>query len=346
MTRSPRTHFQEAGLTRNRVRAPGRHLVLTVDLEAFDADQIELWSQAMADWGREAQDAGLRFSHFVSMEHVARLRARHPDAHERFLTGLRRIVAGGSKIYPHNHCVFDPATGDLPGESSGWPQRIPGYRPRASMFFDVVHRQGIDLAEWLKVVTAEYDQLLDDAGVPAPTAAAFRPGGWDHGSTPEEMHSYVRALVQCGYSIDSSDVTGTFGDPSWRVGVPFGQNAYGLADGLVELAPSWSFTCGARVTSRQGLAAAASLVRQPRIWMIRRCGVSVGLLHFDHLFHDWRGRDGVFGVRSSTAVADRIHRVMRTLSLVQARLGLTSATFDDLPLSTAPQSAQLSRSLT
>ena len=329
MTSLKRTHFQEAGLAQGPLATSGRHLVLTVDLEAFDGHSIGLWCQAMAAWGREAATAGLRFSHFVSMEHVARLRARHPEAHARFLAALRRLVVDGSKVYPHNHCVFDPATGDCPGESSGWPQRIHDYRPRASMFFDVVHRQKIDLAKWLAVVTAEYEQLLRDAGLPSPSLAAFRPGGWDHGSTPEEMQTYVRALRKCGYSIDSSDVVGTFGDPSWRVGMPFGTNAYSLGDGLVELAPSWSMTCAAPAASRQGLAALAALARQPRLWMRRQCGVSVGVLHFDHVFHDWDRPDGAFAVLSSTVVADRIHRVMRAVSLVQARLGVASATFDD-----------------
>jgi hypothetical protein len=337
------THFQEAGLSRGLLPRSGRHLVLTVDIEAFDADRIELWCQAMADWGRQAAAADLRFSHFVSMEHVARLRAQHPKAHERFLAALRPLLAGGSKVYPHNHCVFDPATGHCPGESSGWPQRIPGYRPRASMFFDVVRRHNIDLAQWLKVVTAEYDQLLGDARVPAPSRAAFRPGGWDHGSTPEELQTYVRALRHCGYVIDSSDAVGTFGGPSWRVGMPFGKNAYWLSDGLMELAPSWSLTCGAPATSRQGLAALVALARQPQLWMSRQRGVSVGVLHFDHVFRDWHRRDGAFGVRSSAVVADRIHRVMGALAIVQARLGFEPATFDDLPLPVAAERAHLSR---
>lgn len=326
------THFQEAGLARAPLPVSGRHLVITVDLEAFDASSIGLWCQAMADWGRHAAVAGLRFSHFVSMEHTARLRARHPAEHERFLEALRGLLAGGSKVYPHNHCVFDPATGEFPGESSGWPQRIPGYRPRASMFFDVVHRHNMELAEWLGVVTAEYDQLLADASVPAPSHAAFRPGGWDHGSTVDEMQTYVRALSQCGYCIDSSDAAGIFGGPTWRVGLPFGKNAYLLPAGLVELAPSWWLTSGAPVTSRKGLGALATLARQPRLWMTRQPGVSVCVLHFDHLFHDWQRRDGAFRVRSAAVVADRIQQVMRGLSIARVRLGLAPATFDDLPL--------------
>ena len=78
---------------------------------------LELWCQAMAAWGREAAAAGLRFSHFVSMEHVARLRTRDPGAYEELACSLRSLLSAKCRIYPHNHCVFDPVTGEFPGES-------------------------------------------------------------------------------------------------------------------------------------------------------------------------------------------------------------------------------------
>jgi hypothetical protein len=200
------------------------------------------------------------------------------------------------------------------------------------MFYDVVRRHNLDLAAWLVVVTAEYDRLLRDARVQAPAIRAFRPGGWDHGSTTEEIRAYLSALTTCGYEVDSSDASGTFGDRTWRVGVPFGRNVYRLAGGLTEVAPSWPVTCGTRLVSRRGLAALVSLLRQPRVWMSRRPGAAVGVLHFDHLFHDWTARDGLFGVRSASVIAGRIRRLMRGLSMVQERLALEPATFDELPL--------------
>ena len=326
----PLTHFREAGLAGGYVPPTGRQLLLTVDVEAFDASRLELWCQAMAAWGREAAAAGLRFSHFVSMEHVARLRTRDPQAYEKLACSLRSLLSAKCRIYPHNHCVFDPVTGEFPGERSGWPQRIEGYRPRASMFYDVVRRHNLNLASWLAVVTAEYDRLLTHAELATPSTRAFRPGGWDHGSTADEMQTYLSALATCGYRVDSSDAAGAFGDRTWRVGTSFGKNVYRLPGGLIELAPSWSLTCGAPLISRQGMAALAGLIRQPRLWMSRRCGVSAVVLHFDHLFHDWDGHHGLFGVRSPVVVADRIHRLMRGLSAVQAGLGLAPATFDDV----------------
>jgi hypothetical protein len=328
----PATHFQEAGLVSGYVPASRRQLVLTVDVEAFNAPSIDLWCEAMAEWGREAATAGLRFSHFVSIEHVVRLRARHVHAYERLVAALKSMVSGGSKLYPHNHCLFDPATGAFPGESSGWPQRIPGYRPRASMFYDVVRRHKVDLATWLGVVSTEYDRLLRDAEVTPPSIRAFRPGGWDHGSTAAEIQRYVSALVSCGYRVDSSDASGTFGERTWRVGAPFSKNVYRLSAGLIELAPSWSVTCGTPLVSRRGLSAVVSLIRQPPVWMSRRPGVAVGVAHFDHLFHDWTGRKGLFTVRSMPVVAGRIKRLMRGLALLQQRLAFTPATFDDLTL--------------
>ena len=329
---APITHFDEAGLICGYVPPAGRQLLLTVDVEAFDASRIELWCEAMAAWGREAAASGLRFSHFVSMEHVARLRTRNPGAYEEFACSLRSLLSAKCRIYPHNHCVFDPVTGEFPGESSGWPQRIAGYRPRASMFYDVVRRHNLNLASWLEVVTAEYDRLLGHAELAMPLTRAFRPGGWDHGSTDDEMHAYVSALATCGYRVDSSDAAGAFGDRTWRVGTAFGKNVYRLPGEVIELAPSWSLTCGAPLISHQGLVALAGLIPQPRLWMSRRCGVSIVVLHFDHLFHDWHRHDGLFGVRSSAMVADRIRRLMRGLSIVQAGLGLEPATFDDVAI--------------
>lgn len=316
------------------VSAPSRQLLLTVDVEAFDAGSIDLWCEAMEQWGREGAAARLRFSHFVSIEHVARLRARHPEAHERFVSALGSLVTGKSRLYPHNHCVFDPSTGDFPGESSGWPQRIPGYRPRASMFYDVVRRHNVDLTAWLEVVTAEYDRILSDAAVKPPSVRAFRPGGWDHGSTYDELRTYLAALAKCGYRIDSSDAGGVFGEASWRVGAPFSRNVYRLPDGLIEVASSWSLTCGARLSSARGLAALVALIGQPHVWLDQRPGVVVGVLHLDHLFHDWTGRTGAFGVRSVQLVAARIKRLMKGLATLQQTLEFEPATFDDLTLDT------------
>jgi hypothetical protein len=343
--RVPVTHFREAGLVRGYVVVSRRQLALTVDLEAFEATRIELWCQAMADWGHQAAAAGLRFSHFVSMEHVARLRTRHPEAHEQFVASLGSLLSGGSNLYPHNHCVFDPATGDFPGERSGWPQQIPGYRPRASMFYDVVRRHHADLAAWLEVVTAEYDRLLGDADLTPPAIRAFRPGGWDHGSTAEEIQTYVSALTSCGYRFDSGDACGSFGDRTWRVGAPFGRNLYQLSGGLIELAPSWSLTCGTRFASARSVAAFVSLLRQPRLWASRRPGVAVGVVHFDHLFHDWTRADGTFGVQSASVVRGRIERLMRGLALLQERLGLEPATFDDVMPETPETASDRNREL-
>jgi hypothetical protein len=328
--RWPATHFQEAGFVSGFVPVRSRQLLLTVDLEAFDVGSSELWCEAMAQWGREATAAGLRFSHFVSIEHVVRLRARHPEAHKRFVAALRFLAPEGSRLYPHNHCVFDPSTGAFPGEASGWPQRIPGYRPRASMFYDVVRRHKLDLAAWLELVTAEYAQLLKDAEVTLPSTRAFRPGGWDHGSSVDELRIYISALAKCGYLFDSSDAAGVFGTHDWHVGAPYGRNIYRLTEGVIEIAPSWSLTCGARLTSARGLAGLLAMISQPHVCLNRRPGLAVGVLHFDHLFHDWTTRDGAFGVRSVPVIAARINRLMKGLAILQEMLEFAPVTFDDL----------------
>ncbi len=284
------TDFEQAGLSHGQVELGDRQLHLTVDFEAFRVDTISAWCHAMEEWTCAAQRARLVFSFFISVEDCVRLRLTSEDAYAQLTRALHRLVSGGSRLYPHNHCVFDPRTGAVPGESSGFPQHVPGYRSRASMFYDVVHRQGHDLTEWLGVVTAEYERLLADVGVAHPSTASFRPGGWDHGSTPEELRIYTLALSRWGYRIDSSATSGTFGESSWRVGAPFGANAYRLNGGLLELAASWSVNCGTSPASRTGIASLAALARQPRLWGDRgSTGAMVTVLHFDHLFHDWRG---------------------------------------------------------
>ena len=53
---------------------------------------------------------------------------------------------------------------------------------------------------------------------------AFRPGGWDHGSSSQDTFLYFNALSESGLLANSGLATGEFGTQNWRVGNAPGHN--------------------------------------------------------------------------------------------------------------------------
>jgi hypothetical protein len=285
------TDFERFGLSKGPVAAPGRLSLPTVDFEAFTSRDIPDWVSAMSAWSNAAEGHHQRFSFFVAVEDVTALRSADSHGYRAFCQGIRMLARCGADFQPHNHCVFDPATGRKLSEWTGWPQQAPGYTRRTSMYYDVVHRHGLSWADWLGVVIDEFRRFLEDADVPQPTRLAFRAGGWDCGSSPDEVRDYVGGLEERGVQFDSSASTGVFGSRSWKVGAPFGRNVFKLGPDLTEIAPCWSVNVGGTSRGRSITAAAARLIRQPRVWLHRGDpGIFVSVLHFDHLVrHGDRG---------------------------------------------------------
>jgi hypothetical protein len=332
------TDFENYGLSTGPLSPRDRYLVLTVDFEAFAPDAIHLWTAAMEYWSERAAAAGLVFTYFIAVEDTALLRAQDAQAYRAFVSGLHALASAGGEFHPHNHRVFEGQTGATLTPQGAAGQEASGYPRRASMFYDVVYRHRRDWAEWMQEVTHAYESLLADAAIGAPAKLAFRPGGWDHGATREDLARYLEGVAEAGYSIDSSATAGVFGEASWRVGAPAGGNVYGLPGGLVEIAPCISMDCGASLVSRRGLSLLKGVVTQSALWRPPFPELAlVVVLHLDHLFHEVReGRTHYFAVHDEQAVRRRVDRAFRQLAALRSALRLTSAGISEVGVQ-APQ---------
>ena len=149
-------------------------------------------------WAERAHRDDIQFCFFMAVEDAVTLRSRDDGSFSAFGEGVKALAAAGSEFHPHNHCLFDPETGERPGLASGFPPRIPGYPKRPSMFYDVVHRHGVAFKEWLPVLVRSFDEILPSMAVTRPSALAFRAGGSDSGGTADDLAEYVAALAASG----------------------------------------------------------------------------------------------------------------------------------------------------
>jgi hypothetical protein len=324
------TDFERWGLAKQRIVTEDRTWLLTIDFEGFDPHTIDVWLEAMRQWAWLSAEGNWRFSIFLAIEDVVRLRTAQADSYAAFIRAAKRLHETGAQFYPHNHGVFDLNTGVL---AQVRPERIPGYCKRASFVYDVVHRHRKDLGDWLGRVVHDYDNFLRDAAIPRPHQLAFRAGGWDHGDTAESSRTYIRALERNSFHFDSSASSGTFGTRSWRVGAPFGSNVFALSPSLVEVAACWSLNCDARLPSRGAAGSVRRLLRQPGVWLSRQApGAFVTVVHFDHLFRTAAPRLATTAQASAGTVEERVNRFFRLISVLRKTLRLESITFEDLPI--------------
>ncbi len=334
-----RTEFEECGLVEDRIALKGRHLLLTVDFEAFSPEHVPLWCEAMREWARCAERHRLPFSFFIAVEDVVRLRNARPDLYGEFLAAASMLVRAGSVFYAHNHGAFDPDTGRLlaTGEAR---ETVPGYRKRLSLFHSVVYRQQQSLSAWLVKVRELHERFLQEVGGTSVTRPAFRAGGWDYGSTALDFETYLKALREAGFSIDSSACAGVFGTPTWRVGTTFGANAYVCVGGIVELAPCWVVDCGIDSLAGQGWRQVLPLRLQRDLWT-GGGGACVVVLHFDHLFSLREGADPrPFVLTDPNRIAGRIARLCRLFSALRHVLRFQGGTFESVSLDAGCLGAQ------
>jgi hypothetical protein len=335
MSHHRETDFDRFGLAGPSVEAFDRSLLVTIDFEAFnDVGSFDLWLAALERWAHHSLRQSWGFSVFIALEDIVRLRHQRPDRYREFLDAVRMLNRSGAELYPHNHGVFNARTGE---QVEVRPQRMPNYAKRASFFYDVVRRHRLDLREWFDRLLRHYDEFLDQADIPRPGRVAFRAGGWDHGTTPGENSLYVDAVCKAGFAYDSSVTSGTFGTRTYRVGAPFGSNLFLLKPTLTEIAPCWSFDCGAAAASRTSFGAWRRLVSQPQVWASRRrTGAFVVVLHFDHLFRS-SGRNGT--KPSLSSVNERVDGLFNVMNSLKRSLAFSEAiTFEELALSAVPGS--------
>lgn len=323
--------MEEFGLAERYLSWPRRDWLLTIDLEAFMPQTVPLWTHAMDAWATRSAESGHRFSVFVSVEDLVRLRAEDSAGYEAFTASMRRMAEAGCEFHPHNHCVFDRDDGTRLSDPTPGDPPIPGYRKRPSMFYDVVRRHGLDLGEWLTDVFATHRELLLDAEIAIPQRTAFRAGGLDNGSSKKDLELYLSAMERNGVDFDSSATGGAYATRSERVCSPYGQNVFQLPGGVVEAAPCLLLDCGASLLSRSWAGTARRLAPQGGAWMRPGRGIFVVVIHLDHVFHRRPGRGyQLFEVTSEEVVAQRIERFFGFLDRMQSALRFGSLVFDEI----------------
>jgi hypothetical protein len=332
------TDFERFGLARARLTPAQRSWLLTIDFEAFRPHLVGPWIAAMRHWAAGSRHGEWKFSIFIAVEDIVRLRVEDRDGYRLFLDAVRDLHEAGARFYPHNHCVFDPVTGQRPRDRM-MSRPVTAYPKRPTLFYDVVYRNKLKFRDWCETLLTCYEGFLADAGLPRSEQLAFRAGGWDHGATREDVADYLDGLAHIGVKYESSGSGGVFGTRSWRIGAPFGENTFQLDRSLIEVAPCDFADCGAPVASRQFGSWIARLLFRAPIWMapFRRRGALVTVIHFDHLFHEGRGgARRLFAVRDDAEVAERIDRFMSWSSYVRRLSGLTSIRFDELMFDEIP----------
>jgi hypothetical protein len=299
----------------------------------------------MRRWAARCRTDGWKFSFFTSVEHVVRLRAASPSLYDEFLEVVLELHRAGVEYHPHNHCLFDTATGHRATPKEERERKVRGYPKRPSMYYDVVYRNGKTFKEWLPALMQAYDEFLQKAKIARPRSLAFRAGGWDYGSTKADVSDYLQGLVAEGFVFESGAVSGVRGTRSWRIGAPFGSNTFALLPALMEVAPTDSMNCGATAASIPYYGWLSRIARQPRLWTPPfRPGVLVTVLHFDELFHAGHGRSTrKFVVQDQREVARRIDAFFKRIHATRRLLQLDPYTFGELPqvLEPPPGSASL-----
>jgi hypothetical protein len=324
--------FARFGLRGPSFSTTRRSWLLTLDFEAFTADTLPLWCEAMRRWAESSRLGAWKFSFFLSVEHVAQIRRGKPHELGAFMEAIRELHDSGVEYHPHNHCLFDPETGRRATPRQERDRPVPGYPRLPSMHYDVVHRHGRTLGEWLPTVVDTYGEFLSQAGVGRPRELAFRAGGWDYGVTRAEVTDYLEALVATGFSFESGAVAGIRGTSSWRIGAPFGSNVFALLPPLVEAAPTDFVNCGAGSLSIPQAGWLTRTLRQPQLWAPPfKAGVVVTVIHFDDLFHAGHGASRQqFAVHEPEAVAKRIDAFFKRIDIVRRVLRLEPCTFSEL----------------
>jgi hypothetical protein len=324
--------FARFGFRGSEVSATRRAWLLTLDFEAFTARTAQLWHEAMHRWAAHCRAGGWKFSFFVSVEDVVRLRAESSGLYDEFLEAAAELHRAGVEYCPHNHCLFDVSTGRRTTPTAERQRQVHGYPKRPSMYYDIAYRNGATFREWLPTLMRAYDQFLDDARISRPAALAFRAGGWDYGSTKADVSDYLEGLVAGGFAFESGAVTGIRGTRSWRIGAPFGSNTFRLLPPLIEVAPTDTMNCGATIGSIPYFGWISRILRQPKLWRPPLGdGVLVTVLHFDELFHAGHGSSTrTFAVKDRREVARRIDAFFRRIHAVRRLLKLDSYGFAEL----------------
>jgi hypothetical protein len=121
----------------------------------------------------------------------------------------------------------------------GLREAVDHYRQRRSFFYQSVYRGGYrELVSSLTYGKRLLETSLYDGNK---QVLAFRPGGWDHGSSQRDTLLYFQALGDAGLIANSGLSQGDFDGKNWRVGNDPGRNLATVFAGdkkLVEVSPT------------------------------------------------------------------------------------------------------------
>lgn len=184
-------------------------------------------------------DANVLAPAFLSSDPLVKQQCRS------MIEDLAKMIEGGDDCQLHLHGLLGPALLEyLKSEEkihikqSGLDDAVT-YRQRKSFFFNSFYGRGYhDM-----VASLTYGKRLLEESLYAgkKQVLAFRPGGWDHGSTSQDTLLYFHALSDSGLIANSGLVTGDFGGKNFRVGNDPGHNLANVLSGkqrIFEVSPT------------------------------------------------------------------------------------------------------------
>lgn len=203
--------------------------LLTEDFEpqvdsAADIDRMRKVIAIAADFSNRYS---VHWTHFVDANTLAPALIGTDDAAKReceaMIQDVKQLIKAGDDCELHIHGSLRPQLIELMKSSEGKQKlhlselksELP-YRQRHSFFYYAFYREGYrQLVQSLVYGKQLLDTTLYDG---KPEVRAFRPGGWDHGSTYEDTMIYYSALADAGLEANSGLSEGVFGSLDFSVG--------------------------------------------------------------------------------------------------------------------------------
>lgn len=208
--------------------------LLTEDFEPLVNSAADV--DAMREGLRFADELSKRYdipwTHFVDVNTLAPAfvgdDAALAERTHAMIDDLKAMIARGDDCELHLHGAMDEQLvaalkqiEKLHGKAS-CNKTLKSYRQRNSFFFNAFYDQGYRQM----VVSLRYGKRLLEQSLydNKQQVLAFRPGGWDHGSSMQDTRLYCAALIAAGLKANSGLSTGNFAGTNWRVGNDVGHN--------------------------------------------------------------------------------------------------------------------------
>jgi hypothetical protein len=225
--------------------------LLTEDFEprVESLEEIDRIRDALRLAGELSQKYNIAWTHFVDVNTLAPAftadDVQLKQSCREMITDLKLLSSNGDDCQLHLHGMLDrgllefmKSQEKLRVKPSGVKQ-LRGYRQRKSFFFNSFYAAGYrELVTSLTYGKSLLEQAVYDG---RKDVVAFRPGGWDHGSSSQDTLLYFNALIESGLIANSGLVTGEFGAQNWTVGNYPGRNLATVREGddsITEISPT------------------------------------------------------------------------------------------------------------